>query len=255
MLKTRLIPCMLFNGFSLVKTIQFDAMRNLGSPVQMARVHNSRNVDELIFIDLKATEEDREPLYDIVREISAECFMPLAIGGGIHTLDSIRRILAVGADKVCINSEAIRNPAFISQAAQQFGNQCIVASIDVKKIDNEHLVHAYRGKKNTGLTAVSWAQELERRGVGEIFLTSIDQDGMMKGYDLDLIRKVSFAVKIPVICCGGAGKVQDIIDAVILGNASAVALASMFHYSGHTANSIKQRMLEAGIPVRMVGSP
>ncbi|OGN30442.1 MAG: imidazole glycerol phosphate synthase subunit HisF [Candidatus Yanofskybacteria bacterium RIFCSPLOWO2_02_FULL_41_13] len=252
MLKTRVMPCMLFNGLHLIKTIQFDQIRNLGNPVQMARVYNSRNVDELIFIDMKATEEDRPPAYEIIKDIIAECFMPLTVGGGIHSIEVIHRLLKIGADKVCINSEAINNPAFVTAAAKKFGSQCIVISIDVKQVRKDHYVFKSRGRENTNITVIEWVKQVEKLGAGEIFLTSIDKDGTMDGYDLDLIKKVSSAVSVPVIACGGAGKVQDIIDAVKLGGADAISLASIFHYGGHTPNSIKQRMYNAGIPVRFI---
>ncbi len=243
---------MLFNGLNLVKTIEFDETRNLGNPIQTARVYNSRNVDELVFIDLKATEEKREPLYEVIEDVVKECFMPLTIGGGIHSLSDISRLLKIGADKISINSEAIKNPVFITRAAEKFGSQCIVVSMDAKKIGNEHYIFSNRGKVNTKKTAIQWSKEVEERGAGEIFLNSVDKDGTMSGYDLDLINKVVKSVSIPVIACGGAGKVQDIIDAVKIGGADAVSLASMFHYSGHTANSIKERMDTAGIPVRIL---
>ena len=252
MLKTRIIPCMLFNGSNLVKTIKFDELRNLGNPVQMAHVYNSRNVDELIFIDLKATEEKRGPLYDIIEDITKECFMPLTIGGGIHSINDIDRLLKIGADKISINSEAINNPSFITQATKKFGSQCVVISIDVKLSRGKYYVFKNRGKENTKIEVEKWARKVQDLGAGEIFLNSIDKDGTMGGYDLKLIKKVATAVSIPVIACGGAGKVQDIIDAVKISSADAVSLASMFHYSGHTANSIKERMAKAGIPVRIL---
>lgn len=252
MLKTRVIPCMLSNGLHLIKTIKFDNIRNLGNPVQMARVYNSRNVDELIFIDMKASEEKRSPNLELISEISKECFMPLTIGGGIHSIKDIENLLKIGADKISINSEAIDNPEFITQAATKFGSQCIVISIDAKKLGKEHYVFKNRGKINTKKLAVQWALEIEKLGAGEILLTSIDKDGTMEGYDLDLIKKVASSVSIPVIACGGAGKVQDIIDAVKIGKADAVSFASMFHYSGHTASSIKKRMKNDRIPVRIL---
>jgi imidazole glycerol-phosphate synthase subunit HisF len=252
MLKTRIIPCMLFNGFNLIKTVKFENIRNLGNPIQAARVYNSRNVDELIFIDMKATEEKREIFYDVVEDIAKECFMPLTIGGGIHSLENISRLLKIGADKVSINSEAIVNPQFIRQAAEKFGSQCLVVSIDVKKIGGDYCVFKNRGQENSGKKAVDWAREVEELGAGEILLNSIDNDGMMGGYDCGLIKEISSAVSLPIIALGGAGKVQDIIDAVKIGGAGAISLASMFHYSGHTANSIKQRMSQAGIPVRII---
>ncbi len=243
---------MLFNGLNLIKTTKFDTVRNLGNPVQMARVYNSRNVDELIFIDMKATQEKRSPALEIIKEITKECFMPLTIGGGIHSIKDIENLFKIGADKISINSEAIENPSFISQAAKKFGSQCVVISIDAKKSGKEYFVFKNRGLINTKKTAVEWAKEVERLGAGEIFLTSIDRDGTMIGYDPELIKKVSSAVSIPVIACGGAGKVQDIIDAIKIGRADAVSLASMFHYSGHTANSIKERMVKAKISVRLL---
>ena len=243
---------MLFNGFNLIKTIKFNQIRNLGNAIQMARVYNSRNVDELIFIDMKATEEKREPAFDVIKEIIAECFMPLTIGGGIHSVENIYKLLKIGADKVSINSEALDHPEFVTKAAKKFGSQCIVVSIDAKQIGKDHYVFKNRGRENTKLKAVDWAKTVEKLGAGEIFLNSIDQDGVMKGYDLELIKKVASAVSLPVIACGGAGKVQDIIDAVKVGGANAVSLASMFHYSGHTANSIKERMRNAKIPVRII---
>lgn len=243
---------MLFNGLNLVKTIQFNQMRNLGNPVQMAKVYNSRNVDELIFIDLKASEEKRSPSFEVVHTIIKECFMPLAIGGGIHSIEDIHKLLAIGADKICINSEAVNNPTFINEAAQKFGSQCVVVSLDAKLIGGEYYVFTERGLKNTGKTVSEWAKNVERQGAGELFLNSIDRDGTMEGYDTRLIKEVRSSVSIPVIACGGAGKVQDIIDAVSIGGADAVSLASMFHYSGHTSNSIKERMRAAGIPVRLL---
>ena len=252
MLKTRVIPCMLFNGFNLIKTIKFENIRNLGNPIQTARVYNSRNVDELIFIDMKASEDKREIFYDIVENIAKECFMPLTIGGGIHSLEDISRLLKVGADKVSINSEAIKNSQFIRQASKKFGSQCVVVSIDVKKEDGDYYVFINRGKENSGKRAVDWAKEVERFGAGEILLNSIDKDGTMGGFDCDLVKEISSSVSLPIIALGGAGKVQDIIDVIKLGGADAVSLSSMFHYSGHTVNSIKQRMLQAEILVRII---
>lgn len=243
---------MLSNGLHLIKTIKFGAIRNLGNPTQMARVYNSRNVDELIFIDIKATEEKRGPSLELLKEITSECFMPLTIGGGIHSIEDIDNLLKTGADKISINSEAINNPAFISRAAKRFGSQCIVVSIDAKKVGKEHYVFKNRGTTNTKKKATDWAKEIQNLGAGEIFLTSIDKDGTMKGYDLDLIKAVTSTASIPIIACGGAGKVQDIIDAVKIGHANAISLASMFHYSGHTPNSIKERMRRANIPVRLL---
>ncbi len=243
---------MLFNGANLVKTINFSQMRNLGNPLQTARVYNSRNVDELIFIDLLASQEKRTPDFNLIADLTLECFMPLTIGGGIHSLEDINQLLKIGADKISINSAALDQPEFITQAANKFGSQCVVVSVDVKKIGAEYFVFKDRGMINTNLKADEWAKTAQEAGAGEILLNSIDQDGTMAGYDLELIKRVTASVSLPVIALGGAGKVQDIIEAVKIGHADAVALASMFHYTGHTANSIKERMQAAGIPVRIV---
>lgn len=243
---------MLYNGIHIVKTVKFGEMRTLGNPVQYAKVYDSRNVDELIFIDLAATEENRKIDLELIRNLMLECFMPVTIGGGIKTIQNITDLLKTGADKICVNTAAIENPGFITQAAKVFGSQCIVVSIDAKKIGKEHYVFKNRGRENTKIKAADWAKKMEEAGAGEIFLTSINQDGVMKGYDLDLIKKVKSSVSIPVIACGGAGKRQDIIDAVKIGGADAVSLASMFHYTGHTANSIKEKMAKAGIKVRFI---
>lgn len=251
-LKTRLIPCMLYNGSHIVKTIHFDLMRTLGNPVQFARVYNSRNVDELIFIDLAATRESRKPDLDTIKDVMQECFMPVTIGGGIHSLSDISALLKIGADKVSINSEALKRPEFVTEAAQKFGSQCIVVSIDSKRYTDNHYVFIKRNAVNAKLTTADWAKRVQELGAGEIFLTSVDRDGTMEGMDLELIKEVANSVSIPIIACGGAGKVQDIIDAVKIGKADAVSIASMFHYSGHTANSIKERMFRAGIPVRLL---
>ena len=252
MLKTRVIPCMLYNGMHIVKTTQFEEMRTLGNPVQYAKVYDSRNVDELIFIDLTATEEKRKFDLETIRNVMLECFMPVTIGGGIKNINDITNLLKIGADKVCFNTVAIENPKFITETAKKFGSQCIVVSIDAKKNNKDHYVFKNRGKINTGKKVIDWAKKVEKLGAGEIFLTSIDQDGTMTGYDLQLIKKVSSAVSIPVIACGGAGKVQDIIDAVKIGEADAISLSSMFHYSGYTANNIKEGMIRAGINVRVI---
>ena len=252
MLKTRLIPCMLFNGTNMIKTIKFGEERNLGNPVQFAKVYTARNVDELIFLDVNASAEGRGPLFSMIEEIVQECFMPLTIGGGIRTISDISKLLEIGADKVSINTTAINNPSFIKEASEKFGSQCIVVSIDVKLVGEKYIVFKNRGKENTGMELAAWVAQASELGTGEIFVTSIDRDGTMEGYDISLIKQTSAASTAPVIACGGAGKVDDIISAVKEGKADAVSLASMFHYSGHTSESNKDRMRQAGISVRMV---
>ena len=252
MLKTRIIPCLLFNGFCLVKTIQFGRERTLGNPIQFARVYNSRNVDELIFIDITASQEKRDPVFHLIADIFNECFMPLAVGGGIHTMEHVDRLMRIGADKVIINSEAINNPAFITKIAGKYGSQSVVIAIDVKYDHNEHFVFYNRAEKNTGLKVVDWARQIEALGAGEIFLNSIDKDGTMRGYDLELIKKVVQAVSLPVIACGGAGTIQHVVDAVQKGKADAVSLASLFHFTGETPNRVKEALDRSGVPVRLV---
>ncbi len=252
MLKIRVIPVLLYDGYILVKTVRFLMPRNIGVPVQSARVFNSREVDELIFLDINATKENRDIDLEIVREVALECFMPLTIGGGVRSVDGIRQLLKAGADKVAINSQAIKRPSFIKEASNIFGAQCIVVSIDAKKIgDGMYEVYSEGGKKPTGLDVVDWAKRVGVLGAGEILLNSIDNDGVMRGYDLELIRLVSNAVSIPVIACGGAGKLQDFVDAVKVGGTSAVAAASIFQYTQTTPMNIKEHMAKEGIPTRI----
>lgn len=243
---------MLFNGFHLVKTIQFANIRTLGNPVQFASVYNARNVDELIFIDMMASIEKREPEYERIEEVVKECFMPLTIGGGIHTMAHVDKLFRIGADKVAINTGALENPEFISAIAKKYGGQGVVVSVDAKRVSGEFYVFTQRGTKNTGISVTTWLRTVASLGAGEILLNSIDNDGTLSGYDLELIQLAGSTVSLPIIALGGAGKVQDLIDAIKIGHADAVALASMFHYSGHTANSIKERMLADGIPVRII---
>lgn len=254
MLKTRVIPCMLFNGFHLVKTVQFSRMRNLGNPIQTARVYNSRNVDELVFIDITASEEKRAPVFNLIVDIFNECFMPLAVGGGIHQMEHVDRLMRIGADKVIVNSEAINNPAFITKIAAKYGSQSVVISIDVKYENDEHFVFYNRAEKNTGLKVVDWARQVEKLAAGEIFLNSIDKDGTMRGYDIALIKKVVSAVSLPVIACGGAGTIQHVVDAVLQGKADAVSLASLFHFTGDTPNQVKAGLSRVRVPVRLVAN-
>lgn len=252
MLKTRVIPVMLCNGFHLIKTIQFSQLRTLGNPIQTAKVYNSRNVDELIFIDMLASQENREPAYELIADVMQECFMPVAIGGGLKKIEHIDKLMKAGADKVVINSAAIANPKFITAAAKKYGSQCIVAGIDAKKERGEHFVYRLRGTDNAMMEVAAWAKRLELLGAGEIFLNSIDRDGIMRGYDLELIKKVIAAVSVPVIACGGAGTPEDCVAAVKVGHADAVSLSSVFHYTQYTPNNIKQAFIKADIPARLI---
>jgi imidazole glycerol-phosphate synthase subunit HisF len=254
MLKKRVIPTLLWKDISLVKGIAFDSWRRIGSIMPAIKVYNTRDVDELILLDITATLENRDPDYDSLLEYSAECFVPLTVGGGLKTLDQVRRLLRSGADKVAVNSATYSDPAFISEAAKRFGSQCIVASIDVKRhSDGTHECFSQCGTQPTGKEPVNWSKELERLGAGEILLTSVDRDGTMEGYDLKLVHKVSEAVSIPVIASGGAGNPQHMLEALDQG-ASAVAAASIFHFTEQTPANMKQYLGEKGQPVRNINA-
>ncbi len=252
MLKTRVIPVVLLDGYNVVKSIQFRIFRNLGSPITVSRIYDSRGVDELVLLDIKATIKNQEPSIEIIADISSECFMPLTIGGGIKTIEQARALLANGADKVAINTEAVQSPEFITALSTEFGAQCVMVSIDVKQDANGRAtVATHAGKRPTEWDPVSWAVEAERRGAGEILLTSIDLDGTMKGYDIELIRRVCAAVAIPVIASGGAGKYEHLYQALAQGRASAVAAASMYHFTEQTPLGAKKYLHEKGIAVRL----
>src|SRR3989344_4255283 len=237
MLKTRIIPCLTIKDLRLVKSVQFADHRNIGNYISAVRVFNGRDVDEMIFLDLDARRDGIKKW--LLEEVTKECFMPLTLGGGVKDIDDINLLLKIGADKVSINTSAVEDPEFISKAAKMFGNQCIVVSIDAKLKDGEYEVFVDGGKKGTGMSPAAWAIQAETLGAGEIFLTSIDNDGVMSGYDIDLIKQVSEAVGIPVICSGGAGKKEDFLSAVRNGGASAVAAASIFQYTQTTPKNIK----------------
>ena len=231
--RPRIIPCLLLKKRGLVKTIQFDNPKYLGDPINVVKIFNDKEVDELVFLDISATRETRKPPFDYLTEIASECFMPLAYGGGIRDLEDIRKLLGLGIEKVVINSYAAENPAFIRSAADFAGSQSIVVSIDAKKVGTEkYSVFTHSGRKNLGLDPVKFAIEMEHRGAGEILLNSIDRDGLMTGYDLDLIKQVARAVSVPVVACGGCGTLFDMKNAIIEGGASAAAAGSMFVFQG-----------------------
>jgi len=252
MLKTRIIPTLLWKDIGLVKGIGFDSWRRVGSIIPAIKVYNTRQVDELILVDITATAESRLPNFDIINDVSAECFVPLTVGGGVSSVENIKKLLRAGADKVSINSAAYKNPKFISEGAKLFGSQCIVASIDADKMSNgKYECFSHAGSKKTGTEVAYWAKELERLGAGEILITSIKKDGTMKGYDLQLIKAVTDVVSIPVIASGGAGCYDDMYQAIRKGNASAVAAASIFHYTEQTPLEAKEYLAGKNIPVRL----
>lgn len=249
MLKHRVIPIVLLDGYSVVKTINFDTRRNLGNPITVARIYNSRNVDELILLDINASKSGEKIDEFTVAEVASECFMPLAVGGGLRSAEDISRILSKGADKVVLNSIALENPDFIADGASRFGAQCIVVSIDVKKNGaGQYTVCSHSGK-DVRYSLLDWVKEVERKGAGEIVLNSVDNDGCMEGCDLELVRSVSSCVKIPVIAVGGVKEPSDAVG-LIRSGAAAVAASSIFHFTSITPNDLKDEMLAAGLPVR-----
>jgi cyclase len=250
-LKVRVIPTLLWKNYGLVKGIGFDSWRRVGPVLPAIRVYNSRDVDELILVDITASREGEKPDHDSVRDFSEECSVPLTVGGGIASVDEIVKLLHAGADKVSINTAAYLNPTLIEAAAGLFGSQCVVASIDARRLDGgEYRCFSHAAAVDTGRNVVEWARELAARGAGEILLTSIERDGTMQGYDLTLVEQVVKAVDIPVIASGGAGNYTHMIDVVKSAGASAVACASIFHYTEQTPSGAKAAMLAAGIAVR-----
>lgn len=251
MLKTRIVPTLLFKDMGLVKGIGFDSWRRVGAALQSIRVYNLREVDELIFVDIAATPGGTRPNFREIDELADNCFMPMTVGGGVKSVEDIRDLLAVGADKVAINTAAVETPELIRAGAQEFGAQCIVVSIDVTSANGAPQVATHCGKTPTGRHPVEWAKEVERLGAGEILLTSIERDGTMAGYDVDLMRDVAAAVNIPVIASGGCGNYGHMADVLSLTRAGAVAAASIFHFTEQTPREAKQFLAQRGFKVRL----
>ncbi len=252
MLKVRIMPTLLFKDMGLVKGVSFDSWRRVGSAMQAVKVYNMREVDELVFLDIAATREGRPPDFELVDDLADECFMPMTVGGGVRTLEDVRRLLQVGADKVAINTAAVEIPELIQQAATQFGSQCVVVSIDARRhADGTYEVYTHSGTVPTGKDPVSLAREVQQLGAGEILLTSIDRDGTMTGYDVELTRRVNEAVSIPVIASGGAGNYEHMVEVLREGKASAVAAASIFHFTQQTPLEAKRYLRERGFNVRL----
>jgi cyclase len=250
MLKVRIIPVLLWKDYTLVKGTGFDSWRRIGTLIPSIRVYNQRQVDELIIVDITATRENREPDYQAINDFSQECFMPLTFGGGVRTLAQIQKLLRVGADKVAINSAAYSSPELIRDGARTFGSQCIVASVDVRKVNDDYECFRDGGQIATGQKLDDWVRKLEDLGAGEILLTSIDRDGMMNGYDLDLISRVVEKVQIPVIVQGGCSSYEDMHLAIQRG-ASAVSAASIFHFTEQTPLGAKKYLADKGVSVRL----
>lgn len=250
MLKVRVIPTLLWKSFGLVKGVRFDSWRRVGAIMPAVKVYNQREVDELILVDIEATREGRAPDYAMVEEIAAECFVPLTVGGGVSTLEIVRELLRAGADKVCINSAAYDHPDLIREASARFGAQCIVVGIDARRLEGgtyECISHS--GTLGTGRDPESWARHVEAMGAGELLLTSVERDGTMEGYDLDLVARVADSVQIPVIASGGAGSYEHMHQAIQNG-AAAVAAASIFHFTEQTPREAKRFFAARGVAVR-----
>jgi imidazole glycerol-phosphate synthase subunit HisF len=250
--KIRIIPTLLYKGTQLVKGKSFDSWRPVGSPMQSVKIYNMREVDELIFLDIRATEEGRPTDFALIDDLADECFMPLTVGGGIRSMEDVRQLLHVGADKVAINTALYEVPNLVSQVAKSFGSQCVIASIDARRIPPDRYVcFSHSGTVPTGRDPVDVAREAEQCGAGEILITSIDRDGTMQGYDVELTRRISAAVAIPVIAAGGAGTYAHMEAVLREGNVSAVAAASMFHFTEQTPLEAKHFLLARDFPVRL----
>jgi cyclase len=252
-LSTRIIPCLDVHAGRVVKGVNFVDLVDAGDPVEQAKAYEQQGADELVFLDITASSDERAIMHDVVERTASECFMPLTVGGGLREVADIRDMLNAGADKVSLNTAAVNNPALIEEAASRFGNQCIVVAIDAKRTeqDGKWEVYTHGGRTPTGRDVIEWARETVRLGAGEILLTSMDADGTKDGYDLELTRAISQAVEVPVIASGGAGTLDHLADAVSVGQASAVLAASIFHFGTYTIEQAKKHLGERGIPVRL----
>ncbi|AFJ03122.1 Imidazole glycerol phosphate synthase cyclase subunit [Methylophaga frappieri] len=255
-LAKRIIPCLDVDAGRVVKGVQFVDIRDAGDPVEVAKRYDQQGADELTFLDITATHDNRDTMHHVVEAVASQVFIPLTVGGGIRTVADIRKMLNAGADKVGINSAAVKRPEFVREAAEKFGSQCIVVAIDAKRVSAENEpprweIFTHGGRQATGLDAVEWAKKMVAFGAGEILLTSMDKDGTRSGFDLELTRAVSEAVIVPVIASGGVGGLQDLADGILEGHADAVLAASIFHFGQHTVGEAKKKMAEQGIEVRL----
>jgi len=251
MLAKRIIPCLDVTGGRVVKGVNFVELRDAGDPVEIAARYNEQGADELTFLDITATSDERDLILHIIEAVASQVFIPLTVGGGVRTVEDVRRLLNAGADKVSFNSAAVANPQVIRDASDKYGAQCIVVAIDAKaRAGSGWDVYTHGGRKNTGLDAVAWAKQMSDAGAGEILLTSMDRDGTKSGFDLQLTRAVADAVPVPVIASGGVGTLEHLADGIQLGGADAVLAASIFHYGEHTVAQAKALMASRGIPVR-----
>jgi len=251
MIKIRIIPCLDVDNGRVVKGINFVNLIDAGDPVKQAKFYSDNGADEITFLDITATHERREAMVDIIERTANECLVPLTVGGGIRNIDDMKMFLSVGADKVSVNSSAIKDPKIITKGALKFGNQCIVVAIDAKKKGNSWEVYVNGGRISTGIDAIQWAKKVEKLGAGEILLTSMDRDGTKSGFDLNLTKEVSSSVSIPVIASGGIGEINHFVDGVKRGGASALLAASVFHFGEFSISEVKKHLISQGIDVRM----
>lgn len=253
MLANRIIPCLDVDNGRVVKGINFVDIRDAGDPVEQAQTYDAAGADELVFLDITATHEDRDIMHDVVRRTADQVFIPLTVGGGLRSVDDMRAMLHAGADKVAVNSAAVKDPDVVTRGAEAFGNQCIVVAIDAKRVGTDPLsweVFVHGGRKSTGIDALEWAEEAERRGAGELLVTSMDRDGTKDGYDVPLLRAITERVRIPVIASGGAGTLDHLREGLVDGGANAVLAASIFHFREYTVPEAKSYLRDAGLPVR-----
>jgi|TARA_Y100000782_G_scaffold35173_1_gene39354 cyclase len=251
MLKNRIIPCLDVKNGRVVKGINFVDLKDAGDPVEQAKVYSDGGADEICFLDITASNENRDTIYNVVKDTSKKCFVPLTVGGGVRSIEDINKLLNCGADKVSINTAAVQNAELVIESSKKFGSQCIVVAIDAKKNGEIWEVFTHGGRKNTGINAIEFAKKMEECGAGELLITSMDRDGTQVGYDIDLMNKISSTINIPVIASGGVGNLDHLVDGIKLGKASAVLAASIFHYGKYSVKEAKQYLDSKGIPVRI----
>ncbi len=251
MLKNRIIPCLDVKNGRVVKGINFVDLKDAGDPVEQAKIYSDGGADEICFLDITASKENRDTIYDVVERTSKKCFVPLTVGGGVRSIDNINKLLNCGADKVSINTAAVKNPKVVLESSKKFGSQCIVVAIDAKKNGDKWEIFTHGGRNNTGLDALEYARKMEDNGAGELLVTSMDRDGTQIGYDVELMNNIASNVNIPLIASGGVGNLDHLVDGIKLGNASAVLAASIFHYGKHSVKEAKEYLDSKGIPVRI----
>ena len=251
MLKNSIIPCLDVKNGRVVKGINFVNLKDAGDPVEQAKIYSESGADEICFLDITASNENRETIFDVIKKTSKNCFVPLTVGGGVRNLNDINKLLVSGADKVSINTAAVQNPEMIIESSKKFGSQCIVVAIDAKKNGNKWEVFTHGGRNNTGLDVIEFAKKMEDCGAGELLITSMDRDGTKKGYDINLISKIEKSVNLPIIASGGAGNLQHLVEGIREGGASAVLAASIFHYGTFTIKEAKDYLYKNEIPVRI----